>query len=350
MKEAAFDFLYIRHFMDGLHKSELRYYKDGNEEKCVEALFKTKNMPVLFLVQYVHSSICVALYGLTRKVDILIGNNPLNAFVGLPLRFLGFVEKVVFLSSDYSEHRFTNSLMDSSYHLVDSACSKASDYVWSVSSRIAAIRKQMGVADKKNCLLPNVPSSIYKSLRATPKDMYALISMGPIEDQLDYIGLIDALAVLIPNFPKLRLSIVGTGSKEAQLKAYVRDNHLEKTIAFLGYIDHPELMKILATCGVGLALYNGNWKFNYYGDSGKCREYAFFGLPILTTDTHSTVEDIKQTGAGYICEKPSAACYEQGLRYIFANYATLSKNSLVMSEKFEDIHRKALMQALVKAA
>jgi glycosyltransferase involved in cell wall biosynthesis len=137
------------------------------------------------------------------------------------------------------------------------------------------------------------------------------------------------------------LKIIGNGPMESEYKEYVKNNGLEENIKFFGHLDHGMALEEISKSGIGLALYNGNWNFNYYGDSMKCREYFCFGLPVITTDTHSTVDDIRRGGAGIVCAMDSDS-YSRAITSILENYDYYSNNSKKLSECYVGLHAKIL--------
>ena len=106
-------------------------------------------------------------------------------------------------------------------------------------------------------------------------------------------------------------------------------------------MSHENALNEISRSGVGLALYNGKWNFNYYGDSMKCREYFCFGLPVITTDTHSTVEEINSYSVGIVC-KMDKESYKTALINIFENYMLYSRNSYALADKYKNVHKNIL--------
>jgi len=92
---------------------------------------------------------------------------------------------------------------------------------------------------------------------------------------------------------------------------------------------------------VGAAVYNGEWSFNHYGDSMKCREFMHFGLPIVTTDSHSTVDEIRESGAGVVCDQ-SVQAYASALRTIFEDPLRFGEASAALAERHTGVHRRML--------
>lgn len=339
LKNKKQNFIFIRHSIDGQLASIIYYYREGH-------LIGQKKLSVISkisLFRYISEIIMTFFYFLSRnnKDNVYIGVDPLNCITGVLLKKIGRLKRVIFYAVDYSKKRFENKLLNSIYHLVDGFCARRADQVWNVSSRIYKVRKGMDVSTKKNILIPNIPSDEYKKYSGNLKEKYHLITLGIIGEQLDYIGIFEAVKELKTQYPQIMLKIVGNGPKEEEYKTYVENNNLNENIKFLGYLSHDQALNQISRSGIGLALYNGNWSFNYYGDSMKCREYFCFGLPVITTDTHATVEEIKEYQSGIVC-KIDKKEYVNAILEVFKNYDQFSKNSYSLSKKYADIHTKLL--------
>lgn len=336
------EFLFVRHSMEGLLPSEVHSYRHGKITKKVALRVARKPSPLRYAMEVLQT---VRYFSRREKIDVYIGVDPLNAVAGIFLKKIGKVETAVFLTADYSPHRFGSKLMNWIYHRIDMYCVRHASEVWSVSSRIVAIRKRMGLRDEKNILLPNVPPKKYDTLRKAKRDKFTLITSGNIDKQLDFKGVFRAIKKLEKKYPKLRLEIAGNGPEEASLKKYAKELGVDERVKFIGRMPLGELMEYVSKAGVGLALYTGVWGFNEFGDSTKCREYFNFGLPVLSTDTHSTVEDIKAYECGRIVAVSDAA-YEEALEDIFENYERYSQASAELGKKYSGVHQRELKRVL----
>lgn len=334
------DFLFVRHSLDGKFPSMLHRYAGG------EIVSERIILPVIPIppLRYV-AEILVTVTCLFRRRDamrdVYIGADPLNALSGVLLRACGRVRTTVFYTADYSERRFGNPVLNRLYHLVDRVCIRRSDEVWNVSSRIVAVRKKQSLSDEKNIFVPNVPDIGKMPDVGVARDRFRLISLGKLGGQLDYPGIFDAIAGLRDAYPSLRLAIVGNGPMEAEYRRLVTERGISDRVEFLGYLPHGEALGEITRSGIGLALYNGAWSFNHYGDSMKCREYFAFGLPVITTDTHSTVEEIREGKVGIVVDM-KADVYRTAIENILESYDEYSRNSSALASKNQGIHERRL--------
>lgn len=336
------EYIFVRHSMDGLISSEVQMYREGMLFGFKTLRVIKKPAPLRYLSEIITTLIH---FTFKEKIDVYVGVDPLNALSGILLKKIKKIEKVIFYTADYSPSRFGNKLMDGIYHRIDRYCVDAADEVWSVSSKIVGLRKEMGLSDEKNIFVPNVPPIDYNYLRKNKHDKYTLVTSGIIDKQLDFEGVIRAIKRLVDEYPEIRFMIIGNGPEEKRLKELVRKLALDEHVLFTGRLPLSDTLERVSKAGIGLALYTGIWGFNRYGDSTKCREYFSYGLPVLSTDTHSTVDEIRESNAGIVTEMQVAA-YVVAIKDILTHYDSYSKRSLTLGKKYEGIHKKQFLRVL----
>jgi len=258
------DFIHIRHSIDGSLKSKVYFYKKG-------ILASEEKLPVLqrvSILRYLSEIVATFIFlcRLKSQSKIYIGADPLNAFSGVLARKADGIQKSVFFTADYSEKRFGNPALNFFYQSLDRFCIRKADFVWNVSSRIYNLRAKMGVG-KRNKLVPNIPSDEYKKYLKNQKNKFHLITMGILGDQFDFNNLFLALKELISTDKEIVLDIVGDGPKKEAFVKAVSELGIANNVKFWGYVDHSIALELVSKSGIGLALYNGNWSFNYFGDS-----------------------------------------------------------------------------------
>lgn len=338
----AHKFIFVRHSMDGLIDSEVQYY-EGSKSVNKDVIKVIKGIAPLRYITEVMASVWYFCF--KQKVDIYVGVDPLNALAGIILRYLRRVDTTIFYTSDYSPSRFNNKMLDQAYHAIDKYCVKHADEVWSVSSRIVNIRKRMGLADAKNILVPNAPPAEYAKLFSAKKNKYELVTLGIIDKQLDSAGMIKAVARLKDKYPKIKFTIIGNGPEEANLKKLAADNNVADRVEFTGRLAFKDAQARVAQSGIGLALYTGIWGFNEYGDSTKCREFFTYGLPVVSTDTHATIDELVEYDAGVKVDQ-SVKGYVKAIEDILNDYNGYSERSRKLGQKYFGVHEAQLKRVL----
>ena len=324
--------------IDGKSRRWVEMYKSG-ELITIQELVRHRVFGKIPYLSDVASTILYSFKVPKQESETYIGIDPLNAFVGYILKKVRRTHKLVFYSADYSLARFPSSTLSKIYLFLDKFCSKNADLIWNVSSRIKKIRSEMGISDDKNLFLPNIPAQSRLNVSMKSTNNYKIITVGSLNGQQDYFGLIDAVIDLHSTLPMIQLYIVGGGDEFTSLNNYIDSLNACDYIKLFGSVERDAVFELLNESSIGCALYKGDWNFNYFGDSMKCREYFSCGLPVLTTDTHSTVEDIVEYSAGIVCEL-SVESYKQGLISMFSNYNAFSEASSRLGsihiEKFYD--------------
>lgn len=341
LPEVVDSFIFVRHSMEGGLPSEVQTYTAGEITERRQLKVMRSIGPLRYITEFLSS----VSYFKKNGVDLFIGIDPLNALAGVLLKKKGAAKRVVFYTPDYSKNRFSIGILNKIYHAIDRYCVKYADEVWSVSPRIVEIRQSMGLSSEKNKLLPNVPPQKYDSLKENEHDKYMLVTAGIIDTQIDYKGAIRAVAQLKNTFPELKLTIIGNGPQEDSLKTLADELSISDKVLFKGQLPLEETLDLVSRSGIGLALYTGEWGFNEFGDSTKCREYANFALPIITTNTHATVPEIIEYKAGVVVEKETDS-YVQAVRAIIQNYDSYSKASRALGAAHTGAHRKMIEDAV----
>ncbi|MBM3210405.1 glycosyltransferase family 4 protein [Candidatus Saccharibacteria bacterium] len=342
MPDVTDEYIFIKHSIDGNTRSKILHLSKSKQLKLEAMLVFARPSPLRYVSEIFST---ISKFTFRYKIDVFIGIDPLNALSGVLLKKFNRVETVIFYTADYSMQRFSNKVLNSIYHYIDRVCVKHADQVWSVSSKIVEVRREMGLEEGNNVFLPNVPPEKFNKYYTDNRDKHTLVTSGIIDTQLDFVNLFDAINRLKTDYPDIKLKVFGNGPQRPNLEKYIREHKLEEQVLFMGKVPLSDMLSHVARAGVGIALYTGEWGFNEYGDSTKCREYFNFGLPVLSTDTHSTVKEIVEFGAGEIVSL-SAEQYEQALRKIFNNYEVYSKQSKKLGEKYSGLHTKLLYRLI----
>jgi glycosyltransferase involved in cell wall biosynthesis len=332
------DYTVVRHSMEGGLPSVARDYKHGEIVRTAHLGVIRRPGPLRYLSEMIMT---VLYFTFRKKVDVYVGIDPLNAFAAVLLKKLHRVDTCIFYTPDYSPRRFGNKTLNNIYHAIDRYCVRQADEVWCVSMRIQDVRRKMGLSDSKNILVPNVPPAKFDHFKANKHDKFALTTNGIVGTQLDNAGVMRAIAELKPKYPKLRLVIIGNGPDEQRLQDIAKDLDIAKQVEFTGRLPLERTLERTSKAGIGLALYTGEWVFNAYGDSTKCREFFNFGLPVISTDTHATVPELRAAKAGIVVEQ-NVVAYKKAITEILENYDVYARASQKLGEKYTDIHRKLL--------
>lgn len=321
---------FIKHDLNGLKKTEILRWDSVNWK----GEYFNKNI-ILCSLEKVFLNIRN-----TESGDIYIGADPLNGFSGVVMKIFKKIDKFIYLSPDYSEKRYENVLIDKIYHIIDRICLKFTDESWSVSSRIVKKRKEQGLPDFKNKLLPNSPD-FYSIERKEYDGNRNFVIISPLSETLDFYSVVKIIKNIIDKYPEVKLNVVGSGVKEDEFKETVRENNLEENIIFLGWKNHEEVIEILVDSFIGFALYTDKSSWNRYGDSMKAREYVACGVPVIISDIPSTADDVDEYEAGFVVGELDEGEVEKVTSFIDKcisdnnYYLKIRENALKMGRDFD---------------
>lgn len=240
------------------------------------------------------------------KFDLYIGADNLNATVGIILRRLGKVKRVIFYTIDYVPCRFKNPFLNYAYHWLDRFCLLHCDCVWNLSPLMAEGRAKRGI--KKDSIAPQlvVPNGVaFSTVNRPPRieiNRHHMVFLGHLRENQGLELIIHALADIAIKVPNVKLFIIGTGPLEAHLKEITIECGVTERVFFNGYIEnHTEIDKLMASCAIGLAPYEPNpQSFTYYTDPAKPKRYMVCGLPVIITRVAWIADAIEKKPMGIV--------------------------------------------------
>ncbi|MFC2149404.1 glycosyltransferase [Candidatus Auribacterota bacterium] len=300
-KKRDFLFVAVPFSYTTLERAYAEHYRSGEISKEIPGP-RNPDIKKLYIPYYFRSALFTffQVAGRKKKVGLYVGIDNLNAFIGLVLKKLGYVDEVAYYVIDYTKNRFILSFFNKIYHAVDRICVKHADYIWNISDRIADVRKEQGVPPNKN-LVVNVGVELEK-IRHCPdpeKDKNILAAVSHLTESKGIQLVIDTIAEVKEKVPAAKLHIIGTGPYESELKRMVKDKKVEDCVSFLGPMDHNTLFSYLPKCGIALATYTEDPdSITYYADPTKPKEYLACGLPIIITKVPWIAEEVEKRPMG----------------------------------------------------
>lgn len=286
-------------------------FEDGNIARIFRLLVPNwpigRNKPISFIYIILKLrdifSIFVALLIFRTRFDIFIGAEALNASVGICLRKLGLVKKVIYYNFDYGTNRFDNPIFNSFFHFLDVFSVSYADATWSLSETIVTERaKRMGNKRKRGFQIV-VPVGInfhrIKRLPTEAIDKKRIVYLGALMKQQGVQLLIEAFVQVIKQNPDVRLLIIGSGDFEADLVQMVRDYKIEENVEFTGIVSDEEVERLLCGSAVGIAPYvDDPFSNKRFTEPTKPKTYLGCSLPVIITRVPSIAFDIEREEAG----------------------------------------------------
>ena len=355
LKERANKLTFIGHpFSYASQKGSIVKIYEGIDLK-IETLPKFYGPEVLLYFRDFLATFYLVFKGRT-KFHVFVGVDPLNAFVGLFLKRLGYAKITIFYVIDYVPQRFKNKILNNIYHSIDRMCVYHSDYTWNLTFAMASAREQRGIKkDETNQMVvptgTHPESQIYDTTNIAEN---SIVFLSHLRKGQGIELVIEALPKIIKEIPPAKLIVIGTGPLEQYFKDEVAKQNLEGNVAFLGYIeDHKKIEEIVSKCKVGLAPYVPDPNsFTWYADPGKPKVYLGCGIPIVITKVPEVAFEVSRREAGiainYDADELSKAVIkilqDKRMYQIYRANAISFASEMEWSSVFEDAFAQILEQ------
>lgn len=279
-----------------------------------------------------------------KKYDLYVGYDNVNAFIGLILKKMGKVEKVIFMTVDYSHNRFKNKLLNNFYHWLDYFCLRNADLVWNSTDRMVFEREKRGIPKiyrSKQIAVPD-GTDLIKQVPFGKRNRYEIVFVGHLKEDMGLELLIESFPEIEKKIPGIKITIIGSGYMEKKLKELAKGSNIE----FKGFIgDLSDVYKIITKAVIGLAIYNENGMMEFT-DPAKVKLYLSAGLPVIVTRTPQIAPEIKNKKCGITIAYNKKEIKNAIVR-LLKNEELLrrySDNALVLSKKYlwSNIFKEAL--------
>lgn len=296
--------------------------------------YKWYRQPLILLVFVINwLSIIFTVLKLRKKFDLFIGISHSFSLIGILLKKLGVVKKVIYYCIDYyipEDKKNFNSYFVRTINIIERFIAKNADYIWDISSTIPEYREKIGRVKKNSYNNVIVPLGYSSHLRAPASlngfNRWDIGFIGTITPNQGLQLLVDAMPLILKKFPKIKVKIIGHGPFSDELKQMVSEKGLNNYFTFFGFIKEEEkALEILRQCAVGVALWSDSVenKNIMCADPGKTKLYALCGLPIIVTRC-SVSDEIKDKGAGIVVDY-NVASLRDGIDYIMEDEKRLKK-------------------------
>lgn len=334
-------------------RSHYRLYQDfGKLVKEKKFIDVTSNQILSVIKDVILSFFWILREG---KFDVFVGVDATNTLVGILLRKIGFINKVIFYTIDYVPKRFENRILNNVYHFFDRFAVKYSDSVWNLSSIMVDEREKRGVAAtyrEKQIVVPVGTESGIKQIPFKKIKPFHVVHMGHLIKKQGVQLLIEAIPELVKRIPQFHAEIIGGGAYEIELKKLAAKLSVSNHLTFYGFIENlGEVERLLSYCAVSIAPYVDS-EDNYvrYTDPGKVKAYLAVGLPVIITRVPAIALEIERRKCGVAIDYDkyqltSAVVKLLSNEKILINYR---KNAYKMGKEYrwDKVFAKAFEQSL----
>ena len=283
-QKADFAFVSLPFAYSGIENATLERHEKGKKAEVLTGHPAKGWDPVLWIKDFIFT-LRMGLQLGKGSHGLYIGVDNLNALAGIVLRWLGVVDKVAYYVIDYTPTRFANPLLNGIYHWVDRTAVAKADVVWNLSVRMQDIRREQGLDEKRNQLVPvGVELDKVKHASKSKVKRKRILYMGALHENKGIQLLIEAMPEIRRRVPGAELHIVGFGPFEDEVKRLARESPARAAIKVPGGMEHEALFKKVSFYGVAMAPYVGEKdSYTYWCDPSKPKEYLACGLPIIIT-------------------------------------------------------------------
>lgn len=290
-----------------------------------------------------------------ERIDLFIGSDNFMSFIGILLKWIGKVDRVILYTIDYVPARFGNQLLNFLYRFFDRISLKYCASVWNVSENIATARKRYGNLGKEKYVDQiTVPLGIWydriPKISLDKKDRYTLIFLGHLLSKQGLDIVIKAVKRIKNKFPLVKLVVIGKGPDRKRLENLAKRIGVIESVSFLGFVeDHRKVEQILAKCTIAVATYKPEpGSFTYFADPGKIKSYLGAGLPIILTDVPKIAPELEKRKCAVICKYDESDVATK-ITDLLSNETTLgtySANALRIAKDYDwnKVFSKAMTQ------
>lgn len=309
LKQEVEELLFIAHpllYISENFKNSSRYefYKKGKLVRSGTAFHWIFPEPIIYLKDFIYTLRWCFSQG--SIFDLFVGFNNLNSFTGLVLKLIGRTRKVIYYVIDYVPNRFSNRVLNMIYHRIEKFAAENSDWTWNLSPRMMEERNRKWNKNFPNQLV--VPHGVsINRIKRLPLDKInstEILYMGTLLKKQGIQLVIQSLPLVIKKIPTIRLTIIGKGPYEKELKQLTKKMNLDDYVSFLGYIEnHKDMENRIAKATLAIALYNRKYdEFSYYADPGKIKNYLGAGVPVVMTDVPYVAREVVKNRCGFIVQ------------------------------------------------
>lgn len=160
----------------------------------------------------------------------------------------------------------------------------------------------------------NTPETSRVAVRrefAFADDELVLGMVSRLEPRKGYVYLFEAMRRLAPDFPKLRLLVVGEGAQHAELEQLVAELGIRERVVFAGY--REDVARAISAFDV--AVLTSLWE----GLPRVLVQYSLLERPVVTFEVEGAHEVVRDGHSGYVVPLKDVDALVDRLRRIVAN-------------------------------
>ncbi|MFQ4136150.1 glycosyltransferase family 4 protein [Nodosilinea sp. PGN35] len=289
-----------------------------------------------------------------QRYDLVHVHTPIAAVLGRIAAKTAGVKRIVYTAHGFPFHDLLSPGQYAVYFAIEKFCAQFTDLILTQSYEdlVTAQQKNLCPAHKIRHLNNGVDSHTFSQQRLSPAAQARLRELLGIPDGALVVGtigrltrqkgfayLVDAIAQLRPQFPKLRLLIIGGELStdpepfQAELMAQVQGLGLQDCVTFTGFRDDtPELLGLLDVFCLP----------TYFGEGlpRSILEAMAMGLPIVTTDIRGCREAVIPQENGLIVPPKDSGALAEALGELLGDRALRQRFGEASRQRVEALYNE----------
>lgn len=171
---------------------------------------------------------------------------------------------------------------------VEQSALRFADLSFTVTEQLKQIYVSRGARPEKIEVVLNAPEESFLAASnaqetSIDKDScFTLICHGSIEERYGQDTILDAIAVIRPHIPGLRVRLLGRGTYVERMLEKRKELRLEDCVTYLGYVPLEQMIQELRAADIGIVAQKSS-PYSNLVHTGKMYEYIAFGKPVLAS-------------------------------------------------------------------
>jgi glycosyltransferase involved in cell wall biosynthesis len=172
--------------------------------------------------------------------------------------------------------------------LVEQLSLAFADLSFTVTQQLKDAYVSRGAKPDKIQVVLNAPDESFLETRQAPPptnekgDHFTLICHGAIEERYGQDTILDAIALIKPQIPGLRVRILGKGTYVDRMLGKRKQLCLEDCVDYLGYVPLEQMIQELYAADIGIVAQKSS-PYSNLVHTGKMYDYIAFGKPVIAS-------------------------------------------------------------------
>lgn len=318
----------------GFDRPITRGHFDDQRKTKIPTLFGLVT-PVKYVVDSILISCCIVHYSLVNmgKKKLVIGVDPLSC---LPLTFFKkiFGYTLIFYSVDFNRKRFGSRVLQCLYEWANKISSKGSDQVWVVSESLKQYQEESYQIQAVH--ISNAPifdkEFFEKSVQRRTGNKLAWSGSFMTDRQFDiFFTVLQKLQNVRPDLDVYLVPI----SDHEKFEAYAKKYNIQRCTVLKMY-SRTEWQKFVASCDVGVAIYDDQFDQTRFAEPLKIWDYMMCGVPFIVSKEPSVPHSVIESGVAYCLDYKNSIPAGESLKEFLnpENLQRLQGACLKLAEEF----------------